>query len=83
MAYRSKVALVYLLGFALDLLNMFVASIAYPAIAQQLQASVTQLAWISNAYMLGLTLIIPLSVWLATRVASHTLSGMISVRPSM
>lgn len=73
MAYRSKVALVYLLGFALDLLNMFVASIAYPDIAQQLHASVTQLAWISNAYMLGLTLIIPLSVWLATRVGERRL----------
>lgn len=73
MAYRSKVALVYLLGFALDLLNMFVASIAYPDIAQQLQASVTQLAWITNAYMLGLTLIIPLSVWLAARVGERRL----------
>ncbi|WP_159812208.1 MFS transporter [Pseudomonas sp. 18058] len=73
MAYRSKVALVYLLGFALDLLNMFVASIAYPDIAQQLHASVTQLAWITNAYMLGLTLIIPLSVWLAARVGERRL----------
>jgi EmrB/QacA subfamily drug resistance transporter len=73
MAYRSKVALVYLLGFALDLLNMFVASIAYPEIAQQLHASVTELAWISNAYMLGLTLIIPMSVWLAARVGERRL----------
>lgn len=73
MAYRWKVALVYLLGFALDLMNMFVASIAYPDIAQQLQASVTQLAWISNAYMLGLTLIIPLSVWLAARCGERRL----------
>ncbi|MGN4047300.1 DHA2 family efflux MFS transporter permease subunit [Pseudomonas sp. SM4] len=73
MAYRSKVALVYLLGFALDLLNMFVASIAYPDIAQQLHASVTELAWITNAYMLGLTLIIPLSVWLAARVGERRL----------
>ncbi|MDI2593875.1 MFS transporter [Pseudomonas sp. N3-W] len=73
MAYRWKVALVYLLGFALDLLNMFVASIAYPDIAQQLHASVTELAWISNAYMLGLTLIIPLSVWLAARVGERRL----------
>jgi EmrB/QacA subfamily drug resistance transporter len=73
MAYRSKVALVYLLGFALDLLNMFVASIAYPDIAGQMQASVTQLAWITNAYMLGLTLIIPLSVWLAARFGERRL----------
>ncbi|WP_166216110.1 MFS transporter [Pseudomonas atagonensis] len=73
MAYRSKVALVYLLGFALDLLNMFVASIAYPDIARQLHASVTELAWITNAYMLGLTLIIPLSVWLAARLGERRL----------
>ena len=73
MAYRSKVALVYLLGFALDLLNMFSASIAYPDIARELQASVSELAWISNAYMLGLTLIIPLSVWLAAKVGERRL----------
>lgn len=65
MAYRNKIALVYLLGFALDLVNMFAAAIAYPQISQQLHASVTQLAWIGNAYMLGLTLIILPSVWLA------------------
>ena len=28
MAYRNKIALVYLLGFALDLLKMFAAAIA-------------------------------------------------------
>lgn len=73
MAYRSKVALVYLLGFGLDLLNMFAATIAYPEIAGQLHASVTELAWIGNAYMLGLTLIIPMSVWLATRIGERRL----------
>ena len=73
MAYRSKVALVYLLGFALDLLNMFIASIAYPDIAQELHASVSQLGWISNAYMLGLTAIIPLSVWLVAKVGERRL----------
>lgn len=73
MTYRSKVALVYLLGFALDLLNMFVANIAYPDIARELHASVTELAWIGNAYMLGLTLIIPLSVWLGARIGERRL----------
>lgn len=65
MAYRNKIAWVYLLGFALDLVNMFAAAIAYPQISQELQASITQLAWVGNAYMLGLTLIILPSVWLA------------------
>lgn len=86
MTYRSKVAWIFLPGFALDLVNMFVATVAYPDIAHELQASVTQLAWISNAYLLGLTLIIPLSVWLAAVwgerrliAASLGLFGMASV----
>lgn len=73
MTYRSKVAWIFLLGFALDLVNMFVATVAYPDIARELHASVTQLAWISNAYMLGLTMIIPLSVWLAALMGERTL----------
>ncbi|MDL2187949.1 MFS transporter [Pseudomonas sp. ChxA] len=73
MTYRSKVAWIFLLGFALDLVNMFVATVAYPDIALELHASVTQLAWVSNAYMLGLTVIIPLSVWLAAIMGERTL----------
>ncbi|WP_448652866.1 MFS transporter [Pseudomonas fluorescens] len=73
MTYRSKVVWIFLLGFALDLVNMFVATVAYPDIARELHASVTQLAWISNAYMLGLTVIIPLSVWLAAILGERTL----------
>ncbi|ASV36824.1 MFS transporter [Pseudomonas sp. NS1(2017)] len=73
MTYRSKVAWIFLLGFALDLVNMFVATVAYPDIARDLHASVTQLAWISNAYLLGLTVIIPLSVWLAAVMGERTL----------
>ena len=73
MTYPSKIAWVFLLGFALDLVNMFVATVAYPDIARELHASVTQLAWISNAYMLGLTLIIPFSVWLAAIMGERAL----------
>ncbi|WP_374421471.1 MFS transporter [Chromobacterium sp.] len=65
MPLRLKLPLVYLLGFALDLINMFIVSVAYPDIGHDLGASLTQLAWVGNAYMLGLTLVIPLSVWLA------------------
>lgn len=65
MLYRSKIATVYLLGFALDLVNMFIAAVAYPEIGHVLGATVAQLTWVGNAYMLGLTVVIPLSVWLA------------------
>ncbi|MGL4929636.1 MAG: MFS transporter, partial [Plesiomonas sp.] len=65
MTYRTRVASVYLLGFFIDLINMFIANVAYPDIARHFDAPVSQLAWVSNGYILGLTLIIPLSGWLA------------------
>ncbi|MDD1015111.1 MFS transporter [Pseudomonas rubra] len=72
MPYRSKVTLVYLLGFTLDLLNMFALNAAYPVLGQELHASVAQLSWVSNLYMLGLTLAIPLGSWLATRLGERS-----------
>ncbi|RTF41643.1 MFS transporter, partial [Serratia marcescens] len=71
MSYRSKVAIVYLLGFFVDLINMFIANVAYPAIGQAMRASISQLAWVSNGYILGLTLVIPLSAWLAQRIGGR------------
>ena len=70
MHYRNKVATVYLLGFFIDLINMFIASVALPTIGASLQATVAQLAWISNGYIIGLTLVIPLSAWLTQRAGA-------------
>ena len=36
MPFRSKVSLIFLMGFALDLLNLFVLNSAYPALQRQL-----------------------------------------------
>lgn len=71
MPYRTKVAAVYLLGFFVDLINMFIANVAYPAIGHGLGASVSELAWVSNGYIFGLTLVIPLSAWLAQRIGGR------------
>ena len=43
MTYRSKVAVVYLLGFFLDLINMFIASVAFPAMAHAFHATLQHL----------------------------------------
>ncbi|WP_028942053.1 MFS transporter [Pseudomonas vranovensis] len=67
----SKVAFIYLLGFALDLLNLFALGSAYPVMGQELQASVAQLSWVSNLYLIGLTLVIPLGSWLARRIGER------------
>jgi EmrB/QacA subfamily drug resistance transporter len=68
--YKYRVAVVYLLGFFVDLVNMFMASVAFPQIGSVLHASVGSVAWVANAYTLGLTLVIPLSSWLAARLGS-------------
>src|SRR5471030_2672326 len=73
MTYRTRVACVYLLGFFIDLINMFIANVAYPDIARYFDTPVSLLAWVSNGYILGLTLIIPLSGWLVKRVGSKRL----------
>lgn len=67
MTYRHRVATVFLFGFFLDLINMFIASIAFPAISRALAVSVSQLAWVSNAYILGLTVVVSFSAWLSER----------------
>jgi EmrB/QacA subfamily drug resistance transporter len=73
MTYRTRVASIYLLGFFIDLINMFIANVAYPDIARHFHAPVSLLAWVSNGYILGLTLVIPLSGWLAKRMGSNHL----------
>lgn len=68
MPYRTVVAVIYLSGFFIDLITLFSAGVAYPAIGRALHASLAQLAWVSNGYMLGLTVVIPLSAWLMQRL---------------
>ncbi|WP_313128305.1 MFS transporter [Pseudescherichia vulneris] len=73
MNYRMRVASIYLLGFFIDLVNMFIANVAYPDIGRRFDASVSLLAWVSNGYILGLTLVIPLSRWLSQRIGAKRL----------
>jgi len=72
MDYRKQVAAIYLLGFFIDLVNMFITSVAYPDLGRALHASVAQLGWISTAYIAGLTIVIPCSAWLAAYYGSKT-----------
>ena len=42
---RLRHEAIFLLVFALDLVNMFIATVAYPALAAELHAEVSTLAW--------------------------------------
>jgi len=68
---RARIAALYLLGFAVDLVNMFIFNAALPALQRELDASVAQLTWVGAIYMLGLTVAIPLGSWLARRIGER------------
>lgn len=71
MSARSRIATLYLLGFAVDLANMFILNAALPALQRELSASIAQLAWVGTIYMLGLTVAIPVGSWLARRIGER------------
>ncbi|HGM7301983.1 MFS transporter [Stenotrophomonas maltophilia] len=70
---RLRHEAIFLLVFALDLVNMFIATVAYPALAAELHADISTLAWVGTAYMLGLSVVIPLAPWLAARCGERRL----------
>lgn len=67
MTYRYRIALIFLLGFFIDCINIFMSAITLPAIVEAMQVSSLSVTWVANSYILGLTLIIPLSPRLAAR----------------
>lgn len=73
MSYRYKIATVFLLGFFIDCINIFMSAIALPNIASSFSVSQSMVAWITNAYILGLILIMPMSLWLATKLGNQKL----------
>ncbi|WP_224992612.1 MFS transporter [Acinetobacter pittii] len=73
MSYRYKIATVFLLGFFIDCINIFMSAIALPNIAASFSISQSMVAWVTNAYILGLILIMPMSLWLASKLGNQKL----------
>ncbi|PJO95449.1 MFS transporter, partial [Salmonella enterica subsp. enterica serovar Enteritidis] len=65
MTYRSKVALVYLLGSFLELINLFIASVPFPSLSVYLHTSISALVWVSIGYTDAFNLIVPFSAVLS------------------
>ncbi|MBP6117544.1 MAG: MFS transporter [Neisseriaceae bacterium] len=73
MSYRHQVALIFLIGFFIDCINIFMSAIALPDIAADMAVSPAWVTWVTNAYILGLTVIMPLAPWLAARYGARRL----------
>jgi MFS family permease len=53
---------------------MFIASVAFPAMAHAFNTTPSALAWVSNGYIAGLTLVIPFSSLLSRRIGQSASS---------
>lgn len=73
MSYRYRIALVFLTGFFIDCINIFMPAVALPRLAAEFGTASLDTAWVGNAYILGLTLVIPISTWLAGRWGARRL----------
>ena len=73
MTYRYRLATVFLMGFFVDCINIFMPAVALPTIAAEFHVGISAGAWVANAYMLGLTLAIPLAPWVADRWGARRL----------
>nr|WP_270049316.1 MFS transporter [Ignatzschineria rhizosphaerae] len=72
-SYRYRLATIFLLAFFLDCLNIFMSTMALPAISLEMGLSTNETTWISHAYILGLTLIMPLSLWFGELLGARKL----------
>lgn len=73
MTYPWRLTSVFLLGFFLDCINIFMSAIALPAIADAFSVSQAWIGWVSTSYILGLTLAMPLSLYFAQRLGARKL----------
>lgn len=73
MSYRYKIAIVFLLGFFIDCINIFMSAIGLPNIASAFSVSQSMVAWVVNSYILGLVLVMPISLWIADRMGNRKL----------
>lgn len=65
MTYRYRITIIFLIGFFIDCINIFMSAIALPEISNSFHISQSATAWVANSYIFGLILIIPLSRWFA------------------
>ena len=65
--YRYIVAAIYAVVLFLDRLDLTIVNIALPTIAKYFHIPISQTEWVNNAYLLALTISIPISSWIGDR----------------
>ena len=65
--YKWIVAIVFVFGLFMEMLDMTITNVALPVLATTFHASTTGIEWIITGYLLSLAVFIPLSGWAGDR----------------
>src|SRR5215813_8188291 len=65
--YKWLVAIVFVSGLFMDLLDSTIVNVALPTLGRQFNADNTTLQWVVTGYLLSLAVWIPASGWLGDR----------------
>ena len=66
-AYKRIVAVAFVLGLFMDILDTTIVNVALPTLATDFHATTNQIEWVVTGYLLSLALWIPASGWLGDR----------------
>jgi len=65
--YKWLVAIAFVAGFFMDLMDITIVNVALPTLAKELNASQTTLEWVVTGYLLSLAIWIPASGWIGDK----------------
>ncbi len=65
--YKWLVAIAFVAGFFMDLMDITIVNVALPTLAKDLNASQTTLEWVVTGYLLSLAIWIPASGWIGDK----------------
>jgi EmrB/QacA subfamily drug resistance transporter len=65
--YRQLVAVAFMLGLFMDILDTTIVNVALPTLAREFDVATSGIEWVVTAYLLSLALWIPASGWIGDR----------------
>jgi EmrB/QacA subfamily drug resistance transporter len=65
--YKWLVAIVFVIGIFMDLLDSTITNVALPTLAKDFDVSATTIEWVVTGYLLSLAVFIPVSGWAGDR----------------
>lgn len=65
--YKWLVAIVFVIGIFMDLLDTTITNVAVPTLAKDFDVSATTIEWVVTGYLLSLAVFIPVSGWAGDR----------------